>query len=153
MPREGFPLDLIRVAGLKRKSVIQRVRGLLLLPLAAYALSWTLPSRIAGFVGGAVLWAMVWNHLTLILPSRRHVLAMGMGGIFLGAVALMMTRSYQVNDRLFPELYVTTLGPPALRLAPTVTTERFLDESRQLKAALDAHIKDDDDNTSGWPDE
>ncbi len=65
----------------------------------------------------------------------------------------MMARSYQVNDRFFPELYVTTLAPPALRLAPTVTTERFLDESRQLKAALDAHARDDDGDTDDWADE
>ena len=76
-----------------------------------------------------------------------------MGVVFLGGVAVMMARSYQVNDRLFPELYVATLAPPALRVAPTVTTERFLDESRRLKAALDAHANDDDGDTDDSFDE
>ena len=44
----------------------------------------------------------------------------------------------------FPELYVSTLAPPALRLAPTVSTARFVDEARALKATLEAHIADDD---------
>jgi hypothetical protein len=43
-----------------------------------------------------------------------------------------------------------TLAPPALRLAPTVPTARFLDESRQLKAVLDAHAKDDNGQAEPW---
>ena len=125
----------------------------LLLPLVAYALSWPFPSRIASLVGGAVMWAMVAKHLTLIMPSHRRVMSVAMAVVFLGGVAVMMARSYQVNDRLFPELYVTTLAPPAFRVAPAVTTERFLDESRQLKAALDAHAKDDDGDADDWFDE
>src|ERR671913_1276621 len=35
VPREGFPLELIRVAGLKGKSRLDRVRGFGLLPIAA----------------------------------------------------------------------------------------------------------------------
>ena len=35
IPREGFPLDLIRSAGLKGKSIASRLRGLALLPLSA----------------------------------------------------------------------------------------------------------------------
>jgi hypothetical protein len=87
---------------------------------------------------------MVLQHLTLILPSYRRILAMGMGAVFVAGLWVMLARSYQVNDRFFDELYVSTLAPPAFRLAPTVTPERFLDESRHLKAVLDAHAGDDD---------
>ena len=45
VPREGFPLDLIRVAGLKGKSIGDLVKGLALLPLAARGV---VPVRIAG---------------------------------------------------------------------------------------------------------
>ena len=116
----------------------------LLLPLVAYGLSWSFPSRVTGLVGGALAWGMVLNHLTLVLPSHKRVLAMGMAIVFAGGVAVMLARNYQVNDRFFPELYVATLAPPATRLATAVTPERFLDESRRLKAVLDAHAKDDD---------
>ena len=124
----------------------------LLLPLAAYSLSWPFLSRISGFVGGAVLCAMVLQHLTLILPAHRRVMAMGMGAVFVAGLGVMLARSYQVNDRFFNELYVTILAPPALRLAPTVTTDRFLDESRHLKAAVDAHAGDDD-GEDDWEEE
>jgi Inner membrane component of T3SS, cytoplasmic domain len=125
----------------------------LILPLVAYALSWAFPSRIASLVGGAVIWAMVFKHLSIIMPSHRRVTAVAMGIVFVGSVVVMMARSFQVNDRLFPELYVTTLAPPAFRVAPTVTTDRFLEESRKLKAALDAHANDDDGNADDWFDD
>lgn len=118
----------------------------LMLPVAAYALGWAFPSRVTGIASGAVLWAMVLAHVTLILPSRRRLLAMGMVAVFAVAVAVIVSRNYQVNDRFFDELYVTTLAPPALRLAPAVTTTRFIDEARELKAVLDAHAADDDNS-------
>ena len=62
VPREGFPLDLIRVAGLKDKSSADRWRGLLLLPLAAID-AWRVLSRhmpavvvgVGGFASGPVV--------------------------------------------------------------------------------------------------
>ena len=62
VPREGFGLDLIRVAGLKGKSRVERLRGFLLLPLAAVD-AWRVISRqrpdvvigVGGFASGPVL--------------------------------------------------------------------------------------------------
>lgn len=62
VPREGFDLDLIRVAGLKGKGRAKRLRGLLLLPTAA-ADAWRVLSRrrpdvvigVGGFASGPVL--------------------------------------------------------------------------------------------------
>ncbi len=62
IPREGFPLDLIRVAGLKGVSPLKRLRGLLLLPRAAFD-AWRIISRrrpsvvvgVGGFASGPVL--------------------------------------------------------------------------------------------------
>ena len=55
IPREGFPLELIRSAGLKGKSIAALVRGLVLLPLgaidAARVISERRPSVVLG-VGG-----------------------------------------------------------------------------------------------------
>jgi UDP-N-acetylglucosamine--N-acetylmuramyl-(pentapeptide) pyrophosphoryl-undecaprenol N-acetylglucosamine transferase len=55
VPREGFPLDLIRSAGLKGKSIASRLRGLALLPLSALdawrVISTRRPSVVVG-VGG-----------------------------------------------------------------------------------------------------
>jgi UDP-N-acetylglucosamine--N-acetylmuramyl-(pentapeptide) pyrophosphoryl-undecaprenol N-acetylglucosamine transferase len=62
VPREGFALDLIRVAGLKGKSPLSLLRGLSLLPLAARD-AWRVISRrrpavvvgVGGFAAGPVL--------------------------------------------------------------------------------------------------
>jgi hypothetical protein len=114
------------------------------LPLLAYASGWAFPSRIAGIAAAGMVWAMVLAHLTLMLPARRRPLAIGMSVLFAVGVALFLTRNYQVNDRVFGELYVATLAPPALRVVSPVAPARFLDEARNLKAVLDTHIKDDD---------
>jgi UDP-N-acetylglucosamine--N-acetylmuramyl-(pentapeptide) pyrophosphoryl-undecaprenol N-acetylglucosamine transferase len=62
VPREGFPLDLIRVAGLKGKSRVERLKGFLLLPIAAID-AWLVVTRqrpdivvgVGGFSSGPVL--------------------------------------------------------------------------------------------------
>jgi len=62
IPREGFSLDLIRVAGLKGMSLLRRLKGLVLLPLAAVD-AWRVLSRrrpdvvvgVGGFASGPVL--------------------------------------------------------------------------------------------------
>ena len=64
VPREGFPLDLIRSGGLKGKSIADRARGALLLPL-----------------GLADAWRLV--------STRRPHLAIGVGGYSSGPVVLI----------------------------------------------------------------
>ena len=64
VPREGFPLDLIRSGGVKGKSFLSRVRGALLVPL--------------GLFDG-------WR----IVSSRRPSLVIGVGGYSSGPVVLV----------------------------------------------------------------
>ena len=64
VPREGFALDLIRSGGLKGKSIVERVRGLALVPL-----------------GMADAWRIV--------STRRPHLAVGVGGYSSGPVVLV----------------------------------------------------------------
>lgn len=123
------------------------------LPLLAYSLGWAFFSRISGIVAGAVLWAMVFAHMSLMLPSRRRFLAIGMSVLFVAATGLYLTRNYQTNHRLFTELYVSALAPPVLRVASPVPTGRFIDDARNLKATLDARVKDDDTAASSDDDE
>lgn len=116
----------------------------LLLPLASYASGWTLFSRLSGIVGAAIGWAMVTAHLRLMLPVRPRVLSAVMSLLFVGALAVQVTHTYQTYNRLFAELYVSTIGPPAIRLAPTVDADRFVDEARALEAILTRHAADED---------
>lgn len=125
----------------------------LVLPLLAYALSWEFASRITNIAVGGVLAAMVLAHLSLVLPARRQLLTVAMGAAFIAGVAVMLARNYQMNDRVFEELYMTTLAPPALRMAGSVETGRFIEEAASLKATLDAHAKDESDTDSVGLDE
>ena len=62
VPREGFPLDLIRVVGLKGMSRVKRLKGFLLLPIATID-AWRAVTRqrpdvvvgVGGFASGPVL--------------------------------------------------------------------------------------------------
>ena len=78
IPREGFPLDVIRVAGLKGKSRLTRLRGLLLLPMAAID-AWRVITRrrpsvvvgVGGFSSGPVLaLAALRRYPTLLLEQN-----------------------------------------------------------------------------------
>ena len=64
VPREGFPLDLIRSGGLKGKSLVERLRGVAVLPLSAVD-AWRLITR------------------------RRPDLVIGVGGYSSGPVVLL----------------------------------------------------------------
>jgi UDP-N-acetylglucosamine--N-acetylmuramyl-(pentapeptide) pyrophosphoryl-undecaprenol N-acetylglucosamine transferase len=78
VPREGFALELIRVAGLKGKSRAERVRGFAILPLAA-ADAWRVISRhkpdvvvgVGGFASGPVLLlAALRGYPTMLLEQN-----------------------------------------------------------------------------------
>ena len=78
VPREGFALDLIRVAGLKGKSRAERLSGFLLLPFAAID-AWRVISRlrpdvvvgVGGFASGPVLaMASLRRYPTMLLEQN-----------------------------------------------------------------------------------
>jgi UDP-N-acetylglucosamine--N-acetylmuramyl-(pentapeptide) pyrophosphoryl-undecaprenol N-acetylglucosamine transferase len=78
IPREGFGLDVIRVAGLKGKSLMARLRGLSLLPLSAVD-AWRVISRrrpsvvvgVGGYSSGPVLaLAALRRYPTLLLEQN-----------------------------------------------------------------------------------
>lgn len=120
----------------------------LLLPLMAFSLGWTFLSRVSGLAVTAITVAMVLAHLTLILPARRRTLAAVAAVLLVAGVSLYLVRNYQLHDRVFTQLYVTTLGPPALRVAPAVAPTRFIEESRALQEVLDAHARDENEEGS-----
>ncbi len=114
------------------------------LPLGAFALSWPWLLR-AGEVLTLVLGSvLVFGHLSLILPARRHALAVGFATMFLVGVTLKLALNHQRTDRWFSPLYMNTLGPPALRVAPAVQAERFIEEARRLQAPLEERARDKD---------
>jgi hypothetical protein len=112
------------------------------LPLLSYSLGWAWLSRISLLSTAALVAAMVLAHLTVILPSHRRVLVSAVGAVFLTGAGLLTAHNYQTNERPFTELYVSTLAPPALRLAHGVSTAQFIEDSKSLKTTLDRHASE-----------
>ncbi len=108
VPREGFPLDLIRVAGLKRKSLMQRVRGLLLLPLAAID-AWRVISRrrpdlvigVGGFASGPALGIAALRRVPTLVLEQNAV--PGVTNRLLAPFVRAAAVNFQEALRFFPK--------------------------------------------------
>ncbi|SFU78190.1 FHA domain-containing protein [Polaromonas sp. YR568] len=84
----------------------------------------------------------IYLHLTVIVPQRRRGLAGLVAGVaVLGLVAMLGTNWLQ-NKRLSNKLYMSTIYPPALRMAPAVPVPQFLDEAGAIRERLAARLKD-----------
>ena len=116
VPREGFPLELIRVAGLKGKSRIERVRGLALLPLAALD-AWRVISRhrpqvivgVGGFASGPVLLiAAMRGYPTMLLEQNALP---GLTNRLLARVVRAAAVTFDDALRFFPDTGFVTGNP------------------------------------------
>jgi hypothetical protein len=110
--------------------------------LLAFMFSLESLSRFEGLMLLLGVAATVYVHLTVIAPQRRRGLAALMAGIaVLGTVALLGTTWLQ-NKRLSNKLYMSTIYPPALRIAPAVPVPQFLEEAGSIRKRLDERLKD-----------
>jgi len=105
VPREGFPLDLIRSGGLKGKSIADRVRG-----------AWLLPMGLAD----------AWR----IVSARRPHLVIGVGGYSSGPVVLVAslrnTATMLLEQNAVPGLTNRMLAPVVRAAAVTYdSTQAF----------------------------
>jgi UDP-N-acetylglucosamine--N-acetylmuramyl-(pentapeptide) pyrophosphoryl-undecaprenol N-acetylglucosamine transferase len=108
VPREGFPLDLLRSSGLKGKSVIDRIRAAALIP-----------------VGLADAWR--------IIGRRRPHLVIGVGGYSSGpvvaAAAMRGVPAMLLEQNAVPGLTNRLLAPASRAVAVTFeSTRRFFGE-------------------------
>ncbi|HXG87165.1 MAG TPA: undecaprenyldiphospho-muramoylpentapeptide beta-N-acetylglucosaminyltransferase [Vicinamibacterales bacterium] len=116
VPREGFPLALIRVAGLKGKSRVDRVRGFALLPLAALD-AWRVVSRyrpdvvvgVGGFASGPVLMlASLRGYPTMLLEQNA---VPGITNRLLARVVRAAAVTFEEALRFFPGTGFVTGNP------------------------------------------
>ena len=112
-----------------------------LLPLLAFATSWVALVRAGELLTLALGCGLIFGHLSIILPARRRALAAGFATMFVVGAGLKLALHEQRTDRWFDTLYLSTLGPPPLRLAAPVPTEAFIEEARSLRAPLEERAR------------
>ena len=91
VPREGFELDLLRIAGLKGRSAIGAIRGIALLPLS-FADGWRIVSRrrpdvvigVGGYASGPVVMLAALRGIPTLIAEQNAV--PGMTNRLLGRV-------------------------------------------------------------------
>jgi UDP-N-acetylglucosamine--N-acetylmuramyl-(pentapeptide) pyrophosphoryl-undecaprenol N-acetylglucosamine transferase len=136
LPNEGFPLDLLRSAGLKGTSPLALARGLLLLPLSG-ADAWRILSRrsphlvigVGGYSSGPVVAAAIARGTpTLLLEQNalpgftNRVLARYVSGAavtFPSTVGYFGRRAIVTGNPVRPEFFAgsgrdTAAGPPGI---------------------------------------
>lgn len=118
----------------------------LVLRSLSFVSGWAWPTHIAPLVQSALLVALLHAQLSEVLPNLRRTLGAAMAALFVAGQGVMLALNHQRTDRFFDDLYVTTLGPPALRLAPAVAPRQFIDEARALREGLERRAREDDAN-------
>ena len=112
--------------------------------LAAFAFSWETLSRFAYLLISLVLATGIYAHLAAVLPRRRAGLAWAVGAVVLLGVPAWLGAQWLDRMRLSNELYMSSLFPPSLRLAPAVPISQFLQETGSLRGRLDRRLRGDD---------
>lgn len=133
-PAEGFPLECIRIGGLKRVGWARRLRTLAQLPLATFhALRLLKHWRAAavfsmgGYAAGPVVLAAWLLRIPLVVLEPNAV--PGMTNRWTAKVAARVLVNFHETVRYFPETRTTLCGVPVreefFRLAPRPRDARF----------------------------
>ena len=140
VPREGFQLDLIRVAGLKGKSLAKRLRGFLLLPVSAVD-AWRVISRlrpdvvvgVGGFASGPVLaLAALRGYPTMLLEQNALP---GLTNRLLAPMVRVAAVNFEEALRFFPRTGFVAGNPVRPEFFRTRDKEPNDDEARPRHAA------------------
>ena len=112
------------------------------LALAAFAFDWPLLDRYASLFDFGVFAGLVYAHLAIVTNSRPWLRLLAVVAPTLVAVAMVMLVRLNETGRVADAPYLTTLFPPAFRLAPAQPLASFFDRAAALKARLDAEAAD-----------
>lgn len=133
----------VRIAstGLLASGVLGAALGVL-----AYSTSWVVLSRVREPVEALVLAGAVYAHLCAVLPLRRRAFGWGVTAAAVAGLGVAAAFRYHNTGRFTEELYLATLPPPLLRLAPAVSPETFLQGAATMKDRLDKKARESDDD-------
>jgi hypothetical protein len=116
----------------------------LLAHLTAFAFSLESLSQFANVLIMLVLAGSLYAHLATVLPRRRVGLAWTVAAVVALGVPSWLGAQWLNNMRLSSSLYMSSLFPPSLRVAPAVPVEQFLQETESLRGKLERRLSDDD---------
>lgn len=111
--------------------------------LAAFSFSLEALSQFASVLGVLVLAWALYAHLATVLPRRRADLAWTVAAVVALGVPAWLGAQWLNRMRLTNEMYMSSLFPPSLRVAPAAPVDQLLQDAEALRAKLDRRLKDD----------
>lgn len=111
--------------------------------LLAFSFSLETLSRFAHVLLVLVLAGVLYVHLAAIMPRRKVGLAWTVAAVVALGVPAWLGAQWLNRMRLSDELYMSSLFPPSLRIAPAVPVEQFLQEAESLRGQLDRRLQND----------
>lgn len=111
--------------------------------LAAFSFSLEALSQFASVLGVLVLAWALYAHLATVLPRRRAGLAWTVAAVVMLGVPAWLGAQWLNRMRLTNEMYMSSLFPPSLRVAPAAPVDQLLQDAEALRAKLDRRLKDD----------
>lgn len=111
--------------------------------LAAFSFSLEVLSQFASVLGVLVLAWALYAHLATVLPRRRAGLAWTVAAVVALGVPAWLGAQWLNRMRLTNEMYMSSLFPPSLRMAPAAPVDQLLQDAEALRAKLDRRLKDD----------
>ncbi|RKG53154.1 undecaprenyldiphospho-muramoylpentapeptide beta-N-acetylglucosaminyltransferase [Corallococcus sp. AB011P] len=117
VPKEGYPLELVKVQGLKGKGLIGLLKGLIALPLAFLA-SFRILSRhkpdvvvgVGGYASGPVVLAAWLMGIPTAIQEQNAL--PGLTNKVLGRIVKVVFTSFEEARNHFPEAKVQMIGNP-----------------------------------------
>ncbi|MDP3166018.1 MAG: FHA domain-containing protein [Hydrogenophaga sp.] len=111
--------------------------------LAAFAFSLESLARFDNALMVLVLAGGLYAHLATILPRRRVGLAWTVVAVVALGVPSWLGAQWLNRMRLTDAMYMSSIFPPSLRVAPAVPVEQFLQDTEALRSKLDRRLRDD----------
>jgi hypothetical protein len=120
-------------------------------PQAAAALDWPAMWQLSPALEALGAALLLHAHLRLTLPGRPRTVSAAVAALLLVGGGISVAGSYRVNDSPYSTPYMSTLPPPALRLAGTVPAATLVQDMAPLAARLAQRAKQarDEDRDDG----
>lgn len=122
-------------------------------PLATAALAAPGLWKLGNALEGLLLALLVHAHLRHLLPLHRRAVAATVATLAVAGLGLSAAMTWRNTDSLVATPYMSTLPPPALRLAGTAPSAALVQDMAPLAGQLAARVRqaqaDDEDESEG----